>query len=196
MQLDFHFDFISPYSYLAVKRLPRLPELAGIEMNWLPFNLPKVIKDSGNTPPATSRPKALYMLQDLKRWAVHLDIPFKLIKPGSYDARPALALACMLENEERIRFCTAAFNAIWSGEVDPVRDEAWLARIIDCKELPAAWLELDRDEGMKRLRQNTETALKEGCFGAPTFILKGQGRPQMFWGVDRMDFLATAVQQA
>ena len=126
MATDFYFDFISPYSYLAVRRLPEFPKLAG--MQWLPVNLPKLIRDSGNTPPTASRPKARYLLQDLKRWAARLEAPFHMILPGSFDARPALALACMLEDEERARFCTAAFDAIWSGAVDPVHDAGWLPR--------------------------------------------------------------------
>ena len=192
MALDFYFDFISPYSYLAVRRLPAFPALAEAEMHWLPVNLPKLIKDAGNTPPTACRPKALYMIQDLKRWAAALGVPFHLIRPGSFDARPALSLACMLEGEDRIRFCTAAFDAIWSGAVDPVREADWLARIIAVKDLPKAWQRLDLEVGKARLRENTEAALKAGCFGAPTFVLKGAGRPQTFWGVDRMDFLASA----
>jgi len=192
--LDFYFDFISPYSYLAVRRLSCLPALAGADMRWLPVNLPKLIKDSGNTPPATCRPKALYLLQDIKRWAALLDVPLRMIRPGSFDARPALSLACMLDGEERIRFCTAAFDALWSGAVDPVRDADWLLRIVDVHGLPTEWLKLDLAAGKARLRENTEVALKAGCFGVPTFIVRGKGRPQMFWGVDRMDFLATALK--
>ena len=192
MTLAFYIDFISPYSYLAVKRLPGFPALA--DMRWIPVNLPKLIKDAGNTPPTTCRPKALYMIQDLKRWAALLDVPFRLILPGSFDARPALALACMLGEEDRIRFCTAVFDAIWSGAVDPVREADWLSRIIAVQGLPAAWLQVDMEKGRARLKENTEAARKAGCFGVPTFVLKGRGRPQMFWGVDRMDFLAGALE--
>lgn len=196
MSLDFYFDFISPYSYLAVKRLPAFPSLAGIEMRWLPVNLPSLIRASGNTPPVTCRPKALYMIQDLKRWAATLDVPFRLIRPGSFDARPALSLACMLEGEDRVRFCSAAFDAIWSGAVDPVHEADWLARIVAVQHLPDTWLALDLDQGGMRLREGTEAAREAGCFGVPSFILKGEGRPQMFWGVDRMDFLAASCPQA
>jgi 2-hydroxychromene-2-carboxylate isomerase len=193
--LDFYFDFISPYSYLAVKRMPEFPVISAADMRWLPVNLPKLIRDAGNTPPATCRPKALYLLHDLKRWAAKLAVPLQMILPGSFDARPALSLACMLEGEERIRFCTAAFDALWSGAVDPVRDTDWLPRIVAVQDLPDAWLRLDLDEGKARLKQNTEAALKAGCFGAPTFILKAQGRPQMFWGMDRMGFLVAALER-
>jgi 2-hydroxychromene-2-carboxylate isomerase len=193
MTLDFYVDLISPYSYLAVKRLPRMPALSGADMRWLPVNLPKLIKDAGNTPPAACRPKALYLLQDIKRWAAALDVPLRMIRPGSFDARPALALACMLEGADRVRFCTAAFDALWSGAIDPVHEADWLARIVAVQGLPEAWLRLDPGEGKARLKQNTEAALKAGCFGVPTFILGGEGRPQMFWGVDRMDMLAAAL---
>jgi len=196
MTLDFYFDFISPYSYLSVKRLSAFPALEGIGMRWLPVNLPSLIKASGNTPPTACRSKALYMIQDLKRWAAVLDVPFRLIRPGSFDARPALSLACMLEGEDRARFCIAVFDAIWSGAVDPVCEADWLARIVAVQQLPDAWLALDLDQGEVRLREGTEAAREAGCFGVPSFILRDKGRPQMFWGVDRMDFLAASCPQA
>jgi 2-hydroxychromene-2-carboxylate isomerase len=194
MAIDFYFDFISPYSYLAVKRLPAFPTLA--DMRWIPVNLPKLIKGAGNAPPTACRPKALYMMQDLRRWASALDVPFRLILPGSFDARPALALACMLAGEDRACFCTAVFDAIWSGAVDPVHEPDWLSHILAMQGTPAAVLSGDMEKGRARLKENTEAALKAGCFGVPTFVLGGEGRPQTFWGVDRMDFLAGALGTA
>jgi len=49
---------------------------------------------------------------------------------------------------------------------------------------------------MAELLENTETAYKAGAFGAPAFILKGTGKPQLFWGVDRMDFLARTIEDS
>jgi len=46
-----------------------------------------------------------------------------------------------------------------------------------------------------RLDENTEMALKAGAFGVPTFILQGQGRAEMFFGMDHMEFLARACLQ-
>ncbi|MDQ6959949.1 MAG: DsbA family protein [Mariprofundaceae bacterium] len=60
--------------------------------------------------------------------------------------------------------------------------------------LPDAWATPDNPEQHRaELRENTEIAYKAGGFGAPAFILRGTGKPQLFWGVDRMDFLARAV---
>ena len=186
--IDFYFDFISPYSYLAATQLPALAEQHRIETRWLPVNLPRLIKLSGNVPPATSRNKALYSLRDLRRWATHLDVPFTMIRLGSFDSRPALRLAGALPEDERQRFSLAVFNALWSGAVDPSESE-WLDRVMQRQALPADWLTLQNED----FEANTHAALKAGAFGVPSFVLHhAAGRKELFFGVDHMDFLARA----
>ena len=189
-QVDFYFDFISPYSYLAATQAEAFSTANGVQFEWIPVNLPKLIKLSGNTPPGMIKNKALYSLRDLKRWAEYLQLPFKMIRPGTFDSRPALRLAAALTGDERQRFCMAVFEALWSGTVDPTR-EGWLAQIFDLKQLPDGW----RDMSCDVLNENTDKALKAGAFGVPTFIFHGKGRPEMFFGVDHMDFLQRACQR-
>jgi len=189
MNIDFYFDFISPYSYLAATRIPAFEAENQVEFNWIPVNLPKLIKLSGNTPPSMIRNKALYSMRDLKRWANHLNVPFRLIKPGSFDSRPALRIASALNAEERAEFCLAVFDGLWSGSVDPGK-EGWLNNLAKMKGLPAAWLSQSVDD----LDSNTETALKAGAFGVPTFIVHGKGRPEMFFGLDHMDLIFQFTQ--
>jgi len=185
--IDFYFDFISPYSYLAASQISQFEQQHKADFNWLPINLPRLIKLSGNMPPGQIRNKALYSLRDLKRWAGYLDVPFKMIKPGTFDSRPALRIAGALETDERGRFCRSIFNALWSGQVDPTQAN-WLALAIEAESLPKAWLDLQSEE----FESNTHAALKAGAFGAPSFILQTHGRPELFFGLDHMDFLARA----
>ncbi|EAU53447.1 2-hydroxychromene-2-carboxylate isomerase [Mariprofundus ferrooxydans] len=189
--IDFYFDFISPYSYLASTRMPLFEQAHAVRVNWLPVNLPKLIELSGNTPPGMIRNKALYSLRDLKRWAAYLNLPFKMIKPGTFDSRPAMRIAMALEGEERALFSQAVFSSIWSGEIDP-RAEGWLKQVVTAHRLPADWLALASD----KLDDNTETALKDGAFGVPTFILHSGRRSEIFFGIDHMDFLARACKEA
>lgn len=189
-QVDFYFDFISPYSYLAATRIVEFSKTSNAQIEWIPVNLPKLIKLSDNKPPGMIKNKAIYSLRDLKRWAAYLDVPFKMIRPGSFDSRPAMRLAAALDGDERIRFCLGVFDALWSGSVDPTQ-EKWLKRVVEIKDFPESWIELSRDI----LNENTERALKAGAFGVPTFVLHGEGRAEMFFGVDRMEFLARACQQ-
>jgi 2-hydroxychromene-2-carboxylate isomerase len=83
--------------------------LGAEKSSWDFVNLPKLINLSGNTPPATIKNKALYSLRDLKRWAQYLDVPFKMIGPGTFDSRPAMYIAMALHGEDRVTFCKAVF---------------------------------------------------------------------------------------
>ncbi len=185
--IDFYFDFISPYSYLAAVQLTQFSVKNNVKFIWLPVNLPKLIHQSGNIGPATIKNKAMYSLRDLKRWAAYLDVPFKMIRPGAFDSRPALRIAGALHGEERARFCLAVFEALWSGDVDP-RKEGWLQEVFGLKGLPNVWLGLTSDA----FELQVETAIKAGLFGVPTFIVQGKSKSEIFFGVDHMDFLARA----
>ncbi len=189
-RIDFYFDFISPYSYLASSQIEAFSEANGVQFKWIPVNLPKLIKYSGNRPPATVKNKALYSLRDLKRWAGYLNIPFKMIRPGSFDSRLAMRICAVLEGEERAGFCLKLFDALWSGVVDPT-DEEWLDQVFTLKNFPELWMGKSRD----MLDENTTMALKAGAFGVPTFILHDGGRPEIFFGVDHMEFLARVCRQ-
>ncbi len=191
--IDFYFDFISPYTYLAVTKMDKFVAEHDVQVNWIPVNLPKLIKLSGNTPPATIKNKALYSLRDLKRWAEYLDVPFKMIRPGTFDSRPAMYIAWALQGNDRVCFCKAIFEAIWSGDVD-IRSEHWLDDIFAQKQLPQAWRHIAHEQAKQELDETTQQALKAGAFGVPTFVLHGDVRPQLFFGVDRMDFLSRACQ--
>ncbi|OIP99823.1 MAG: 2-hydroxychromene-2-carboxylate isomerase [Zetaproteobacteria bacterium CG2_30_46_52] len=185
--IDFYFDFISPYTYLAMHRINTMTAIKDVPIQWIPVNLPKLINDAGNVPPASIKNKALYSLRDLKRWASFLDVPFKMIRPGTFDSRPALRIAAALKGDEQLTFIQAVFDALWSGAVHP-EEENWLDQVFLLKHLPKAWRDLNHDV----IDSNTEAALKAGAFGVPTFILHGAGRSQMFFGVDRIDFLDRA----
>jgi len=193
--VDFYYDFVSPYSYLACCRMPAFSREHHIEVNWTPFLLPQLMQMSGNTPPTKVRNKGLYLLRDLKRRAAYLNVPLVMQKPVFFDARPALIAVQALNGKERERFSIAMFNALWTGNVKPDHD-GWVKSVMEQAGLPAGWGKPDNPEQhMAELHENTETAYKAGAFGAPTFILKGAGKPQLFWGVDRMDFLAHSIEK-
>lgn len=190
LSIEFYFDFISPYSYLASTGLSEFSSRFQIDIEWIPINLPKLIKWSGNTPPTLIKSKAIYCLRDLKRWAKYLGVPFKMIKPLSFDSRPAMRTALALEGMDRVCFSQAIFNSIWSGEVDP-KQQDWLEQVVTLNELPGVWLSQQND----RLDELTQKALDKGAFGVPTFFLnKRVGRPEMFFGLDHMNLLARACE--
>jgi len=190
-KVDFYFDFISPYSYFAAMQLGDIAEKYAVEFAWLPVNLPKLIKQSGNVPLVSIKNKAIYSLRDLKRWATHLNLPFKMIRPGAFDSRPALRIASALQGEQRHFFCLAVFEALWSGDINP-KDADWLQQVFAHKQLPHAWLDLSSDG----FEIEVQKSVKAGLFGVPSFVLHGKGRSELFFGLDHMDFLLRACQKS
>ncbi|NOZ09453.1 MAG: 2-hydroxychromene-2-carboxylate isomerase [Gammaproteobacteria bacterium] len=196
MHVDFYYDFVSPYSYLAALRVPEFAIQHQINIHWKPFLLPQLIKMSGNTPPSSVRRKALYLYRDLKRWAEHLDVPFKMQNPSFFDSRPALLGAQALNNGKRSSFSLEVFKGLWSGGVQPDHPR-WLDEIMTDHKLPIEWAQPEHpDQLMAELKDSTVTAYRLGAFGAPTFLLYCGAKPELFWGVDRMDFLSHAINMA
>ncbi|MCK5359352.1 MAG: DsbA family protein [Gammaproteobacteria bacterium] len=194
--IEFCFDFISPYAYLASTQMPALSERLQIPVRWQPVNLPRLIKLSGNTPPTTVRNKAKYLMHDLKCWSQYLNVPFRLIKPGNFDSRAALAACQSLQDDDRETFSTAIFKALWADKIN-YQEKDWLNTATSSAGLPPEWLLTDTYlQQMDNLNNKTAVIHKDGAFGVPTFFLRGAGRTQMFWGIDRLNFLELAVEKA
>ncbi|MFT6146289.1 MAG: 2-hydroxychromene-2-carboxylate isomerase, partial [Myxococcota bacterium] len=52
MSIEFFYDIVSPYSYLAMTQMARIADEAETEVHWRPFYLGAVFKATGNAPPA------------------------------------------------------------------------------------------------------------------------------------------------
>ena len=74
--LDFYFDFISPYSYLALKKIDSLIENRGIKVNFKPILLGGLHKLGGITAPAFNERKLKNMKNDCELIAKKNDIRF------------------------------------------------------------------------------------------------------------------------
>jgi len=194
--IEFCFDFISPYAYLASTQMPALSERLELPVIWQPVNLPRLIKLSGNTPPTTVRNKAKYLMRDLKQWSQHLDVPLRMIMPGSFDSRLALASTEALDDQNREILATAVFKALWEDGIDYLEQD-WLGKAVAAAGLPVEWILSDAyKQQMDEVNSKTAATHKAGAFGVPTFFLRGAGRTQMFWGIDRLDFLVMAAEKA
>ena len=66
-RLEFFFDYVSPFSYLANSQLPALAKRTGAELVYRPILLGGVMQATGNQPPATLPARAKYMPKDIAR---------------------------------------------------------------------------------------------------------------------------------
>lgn len=189
--VEFLFDFGSPASYLAYKRVPQMAERAGARVDYVPMLLGGVFKATGNASPASVPAKGRWMNADLARWAKRFGTPFNRNPFFPITTLHLMRGATGLIDDTRyFAYLEAVFDAMWReprnlgepGELVPVLRRAGL----EVDEFRAL---TERDDVKARLKAATEHAVERGVFGAPTFFVDDQ----MFFGQDRMDFVEEAL---
>ncbi len=84
-RVEFYYDLVSPYSYLAWPQIERLCEEAGAELVLRPMLLGAGHKAAGNTSPIEVESKARYQLRDISSlgdcWATHYGLPMRFPEP-------------------------------------------------------------------------------------------------------------------
>jgi 2-hydroxychromene-2-carboxylate isomerase len=185
-QLDFYFDPVSPYAWLAMRSLERL-DAAGLRVRVVPVLFAGLLKAHGNLGPAEVPAKRLLVFRDVMREAARRGLPFAGPPGHPFNPLAALRMCTALDDDaERRRLALALLAACWERGED-LSDAAVLARLagaagFDGKNL----LERAATSAVKQaLATATEAAIAAGVFGVPTFRL-GE---ELFWGGDRIEAL-------
>ena len=195
-QIDFYFDFPSPYSYLASTQLPKLAEQHGVSIAYRPFRILEAMKIVGNRPTTIeSKAKGKYAGADLTRWVRRYGVPFERNpNRGNFDWALLGQIVLAANDQGRGRACVnAIFPAVWASS-DDIADKAVLAKRLDAAGLAGAKLieQAATADYAARLNDDTTKAAERGVFGAPTIFV---GDDQ-FFGNDRLDFVAEALTSA
>lgn len=187
-RLEFFYDYVSPYTYLADTRLDSL----GAEIVYRPMLLGGVMQATGNSPPKSVPAKGSYLDKDLKRWVHRYGVPFHWNSVFPLNTVKALRIAIVAQHQgwfEAVH--PRLFAAAWIENLD-LSDDAVLASIIEAAgQDPVTVLEeITSDDVKAELRANSDEAVERGVFGAPTFFVGDE----MFFGNDRLDFVREALQ--
>lgn len=186
-QIDFYFDFLSPFAYLARHRLVQIAEKHGVSVAYKPIDLAKAKLAIGNNGP-TNRElpvKLAYLMTDLQRWAERYDIPLQVVK--NHNSR-LLNIGTFFAKggAEAGRYVEAAYRLTW-GEGGAPDDEALHRRL--AREM--GWNEteflafLQSPEAATLYEESTQAAIAKHVFGVPMTMI-GE---DMWWGNDRLMFV-------
>ncbi|MGH6911566.1 MAG: 2-hydroxychromene-2-carboxylate isomerase [Phenylobacterium sp.] len=189
--LEFLFDFGSPASYIAYKRLPPIVARTDALVDYVPMLLGGVFKATGNASPAEIPAKGRWMNVDLARFAKRDGVIFNRNPYFPINTLHLMRGATGLLDDGRfMAYVEAVFDAMWRDpknlgdppELTPVLARAGLT--------PDEFLALtSRDDVKERLKATTERAVERGAFGAPTMFVGDE----MFFGQDRLDFVEAAL---
>lgn len=180
--IRFHFDFISPYAYLAWLEIHGLAEEFGAEVVPLPTLFAGLLDHHGTLGPAEVPAKREYVFRDCLRTAGRLGVPFA--PPPHHPFNPLLALrvACVpTEAETQRRLIDSLFQMVWgggNGAEDPAEVAAACAELGILDALARA-----AEPAVKaRVVENGQAAIEAGAFGVPSMLIDGE----LFWGLDSL----------
>jgi 2-hydroxychromene-2-carboxylate isomerase len=179
--IDWYFDFVSPYSHIA---LYRLKTLSG-SIRFRPVLFAGLLNHWGQKGPAEIPAKRQWTYRWCTWWAGELGIPLRF--PASHPFNPLHHLRLSIACGNRPDAVKRIFDAIWTTGQD-AGNPARFAEL--CRELGVSEEKLSAPQVKAELRQNTEEAAARGVFGVPTFVVDGE----VFWGADAIDFVNAFVR--
>lgn len=188
--IEFYFDFVSPYSYLAHSQMPSL----GAEARLRPIHVLNVMKEVGNTPTTvTCAAKGRYAGADLARWSKRYGVAVS--RPDMRSLNNGACLRAVLaapSDAVAAKATQALFAAIW-GRGETLLTSEDVLRVLDAEGIDTGVIRerIDAPETVKALEDSNSDAAKRGVFGAPT-IFVGDA---MFFGNDRLDFVRDALAE-
>ena len=191
--LDFYFDFVSPYSYLAMTQLPAILANHSVKIQYKPVLLGALHQAQDMPSPAFIPNKANWIHRDCHLWAEHYKVP--LAWPNQFPFNTLFLLrACLyLQHTAADKvavFVEKTFEAIWRDGLDVNNEQAvgqHLSNIgLDAMEILNG---CQQQEIKQALKQTVADAHGLGLFGVPAFKVGDD----VFFGQDRLMFVEQAL---
>lgn len=185
--IDFYFDFMSPYAYLAHHHLLAVQVKFGFEIKYHPVDLPYVKTRVGNTGPSNrSIPAKIdYLMIDLKRWAHRYAVG--LLVPETHDSKLA-NIGAIIANDrgDPTEYVKAVWQRTWGSGGD-FASISLLREVAHSLKWNADEFEtlIHSEQLQARYFASSDIAIGKGVFGVPTMVVDGL----MWWGNDRLFML-------
>jgi 2-hydroxychromene-2-carboxylate isomerase len=182
-EVEFYFDFISPYAYLAYKKIQSLPN--DIKIKYKPVLLGALHNLEGITAPAFIKPKLKHMISDCDLIANKNKSNFIWNSKFPINSLSIMRGYLFINDENRKLYLNVMFDAYWKDNLD-ISNEKILKNLLEkCKINSIKFFDGIKDLKIKdELKSITQEAQDKGIFGAPTFVVNNK----IFWGQDRLEF--------
>ncbi len=186
-QLNFYFDFLSPFSFFAWKQLQKLEKELEIDLRCVPVALGPLLNHWGIKGPGEVTPKREFLLKQCLRYSALRNIPFTTPKTHPFNSLYALRLALHgVAGVHQKRVIDTLWIAGWEKRIDMAEPEELLAALRQ-NDLPADELyeKSFSREAKAELKANIQEAIGFGVFGVPSMVCENE----LFWGNDSMESL-------
>ena len=183
--IDFYFDIISPYSYIAHKKIQKIKEQQKIIFNYKPILLGGLHNLAGISAPAFNKYKMKNMQSDCELVSKKNNISFKWNLKFPINSLPIMRGYLSVEDSQKEDYLNIFFNAYWRDNLD-LSSEKEFSKLLENLKIDSKTFfdKITQQSTKDTLKQLTNDAFEKEVFGAPTFIVNNK----IFWGQDRLEY--------
>ena len=183
--IQFYYDFSSPYTYIAHKKIREIQKKNPIKFIYCPMLLGGLHKLAGITANAFIKNKNEFMRRDCEMVSKKLKIDFKF---NDYFPISSLNLmrGSLVTNKDILdKYIDCFFDAYWKDNQDLSKIENVAKLLSNIKIDSEEFFKSIKEQSIKdKLIKLTSDAFKKEVFGTPTFIVNNK----IFWGQDRLEY--------
>lgn len=192
MHVDYYFTPVSPWAYLGHARFAQLLQQHGATVSVRPVDYGRVFPVSGGLPlPKRAPQRQAYRLVELRRFADHLRVPMN-VQPRHFPvdagaaSRLIIATAQAHGDAAALDLAGRCGRAVWEQERNLAEAATLQALLHEAGLPPGLMADAEQPAVAAAFEAFTQQAIDAGVFGAPSYVIDGE----IFWGQDRLDFVA------
>ena len=180
--IDFYFDFISPYAFIAYKNIIKIEN---IKFNYKPILLGGLHNLVDITAPAFNKFKLKNMKNDCELISKKNKISFIWNSKFPINSLYIMRGYLTVDESKKKDYLETFFNAYWQNDTD-LTDEKNIIHLLENLSINHEdfFKSISKQEIKDELKNCTSEAFKKEIFGAPTFVVNNK----IFWGQDRLDY--------
>ena len=183
--VDFYFDIISPYSYIAHKKIQKIKENKKVIFNYKPILLGGLHNLAGISAPAFNKYKIKNMQNDCELVSQKNDISFIWNSKFPINSLSIMRGYLSVNDNQKDKYLNVFFDAYWKDNLNLSSEKEFLKLLENLEIDSKIFFEKIKQQSTKdELKELTSDAFRKEVFGAPTFIVNNK----IFWGQDRLEY--------
>ena len=180
--IDFYFDIISPYAFIAHKKILKHKNII---FNYKPVYLGGLHKLAGIDSPAFNKYKLKNNINDCNLVSEKNNIEFKWNSNFPINSLNIMRGYLYVNEDKQNEYLNTFFDAYWKDNQD-LSESKNINKLLNN-------LKIDNEEFYKAINEQnvknkliklTTDAFEKEVFGTPTFIINNK----IFWGQDRLEY--------
>ena len=183
--IDFYFDIISAYSYIAHKKIEKIKASHKIIFNYKPIFLGGLHNLAGISAPAFNKYKMKNMQNDCELVSKKNDVSFIWNSKFPINSLSIMRGYLSVGDNQKENYLDIFFNAYWRDNLDLSSEQEFSKLLVTLELDSKIFFEKIKQQSIKDdLKKLTSDAFEKEVFGAPTFIVNNK----IFWGQDRLEY--------